>query len=109
MTRLSENCPIPKDIKVRGYARNQVVIGIVHMGIGAFHQALNTEEVLERFGGDWASYGVSLQRPDILNHMIPLYTLLERDGSGGVRLRVIGAGGALCVGKPCCGTRKAQF
>ncbi len=80
----------------RRYDRDAVGIGIVHLGIGAFHrahQALYTDEVLERFGGDWGICGVSLRRPDIRDQLAPqegLYTLLERDGSGDF-IRVIGA------------------
>lgn len=80
----------------RRYQREASEIGIVHLGLGAFHrahQALYTDEVLERFGGDWAICGVSLKRPDIRDQLQPqqgLYTLLERDGSGD-QIRVIGA------------------
>ncbi len=78
------------------YHRDATGIGIVHLGIGAFHrahQALYTDEVLERFGGNWGICGVSLRRPDIRDQLAPqdgLYTLLERDGSGDF-IRVIGA------------------
>jgi fructuronate reductase len=42
--------------------------GIVHLGIGAFHrahQAVFTEDAIDRAGGDWGIIGASLQRPDV--------------------------------------------
>ena len=50
------------------YDRTKSEIGIVHLGIGAFHrahQAVYTDEVLDRFGGDWAICGVSLRSPEM--------------------------------------------
>ena len=96
MSLLRENSLLPRAARGPRYSRDQTGIGIVHLGIGAFHrahQALYTEEVLERFGGDWAICGVSLRSSTVCNQLAPqdgLYTLLERDGSED-RLRVIGA------------------
>jgi len=42
--------------------------GIVHLGIGAFHrghQAVFTEDAIEKNGGDWGIIGASLQRDDV--------------------------------------------
>ena len=42
--------------------------GIVHLGIGAFHrahQAVFTQDAIEKSGGDWGIIGASLQRPDV--------------------------------------------
>jgi fructuronate reductase len=55
--------------------------GIVHLGIGAFHrahQAVFTQDAIEKEGGDWGIVGASLQRddvPDALAHQGCLYTV----------------------------------
>lgn len=87
---------LPPDVAVPGYDRRACGIGIVHLGIGAFHrahQAVYTDDVLARHGGDWAIAGVSLRHADVRDALAPqdgLYTLARRDADG-ERLRVIGA------------------
>ncbi|MFL5863500.1 MAG: mannitol dehydrogenase family protein [Solirubrobacteraceae bacterium] len=71
-------------------------VGIVHLGIGAFHrahQAVYTEDAVAAAGGDWGISGVSQRTATVVEQLGPqdgLYTLAERDGSG-ERLRVIAA------------------
>jgi fructuronate reductase len=71
-------------------------VGIVHLGVGAFHrahQAAYTEAAVAAEGGDWGICGVSQRSPDVVQQLRPqdgLYTLAQRDGAG-ERLRVIGA------------------
>ncbi len=71
-------------------------VGIVHLGIGAFHrahQAVYTEDAIAAEAGDWGICGVSQRSPAVVQQLTPqdgLYTLSERDGAG-ERLRVIGA------------------
>jgi fructuronate reductase len=71
-------------------------VGIVHLGIGAFHrahQAFYTEGAIAAEGGDWGICGVSQRSPAVVEQLGPqdgLYTLSQRDGAG-ERLRVIGA------------------
>ena len=78
------------------YDRAAAGIGIVHLGIGAFHrahQAAYTEDVLNAYGGDWRILGVSLRRPAVCGQLRPqdgLYTLAVQ-GNASRRLRVIGA------------------
>ena len=78
------------------YDRTKSEIGIVHLGIGAFHrahQAVYTDKVLDRFGGDWAICGVSLRSPEMRDALVPqngLYPLLERSGSEN-HVRIIGS------------------
>lgn len=78
------------------YDRDTIGIGIVHLGIGAFHrahQAVYTDDALAASGGDWAICGISLRRPDMADALGPqdgLYTLLVRDGAGDAP-RVIGS------------------
>src|SRR3546814_13939494 len=68
-------------------------IGIVHLGVGAFHkahQAVYIDDTLARHGGDWRIDGISLRgvaAAESLNPQDGLYTLLVRDGhqvQGGV-------------------------
>ena len=71
-------------------------VGIVHLGIGAFHrahQAVYTEDAIAAEGGDWGICGVSQRSAAVVEQLRPqdgLYTLAQRDGAG-ERLRVIGA------------------
>jgi fructuronate reductase len=71
-------------------------VGIVHLGIGAFHrahQAVYTEDAIAAAGGEWGICGVSQRSPSVVEQLAPqdgLYTLAQRDGDG-ERLRVIGA------------------
>jgi fructuronate reductase len=59
-------------------------VGIVHLGIGAFHrahQAVYTAEAMERAGGDWGILGVAQRRPAAVEALAPqagLFGLLER-------------------------------
>lgn len=71
-------------------------VGIVHLGLGAFHrahQAVMTDAALAHAGGDWRIVGVSLRNRAVVDALEPqncLYTLIERDETG-VSGRVIGA------------------
>lgn len=57
--------------------------GMVHLGLGAFfraHGAVYVAEAMARSGGDWGILGVSLQRPDMRDALMPqggVYTALE--------------------------------
>jgi fructuronate reductase len=71
-------------------------VGIVHLGIGAFHrahQAVYTEDAVAAEGGGWGICGVTQRSPAVVEQLRPqdgLYTLAQRDASG-ERLRVIGS------------------
>jgi fructuronate reductase len=71
-------------------------IGIVHIGLGAFHrahQAVYTDDSLNRTPGPWGICGVSLRSPDTRDALAPqdcLYTVAVRDASGD-HLRVVGS------------------
>jgi fructuronate reductase len=71
-------------------------IGIVHLGLGAFHrahQAVYTDDAIALSGGDWGICGVSLKSPtahDQLAAQDNLYSVREVSGSAD-RWRVIGA------------------
>lgn len=61
-------------------------IGIVHLGLGAFHrahQAILTQRALAVAPGPWAIAGASLRSPAMRDALRPqdcLYTLIESDG-----------------------------
>lgn len=102
MTRLSRLDQVPAALRP-GYAPSEHGVGIVHLGLGAFHkahQAALTDLALAASGGDWRILGVSLRSPRAVEEIAPqngLYTLIER-GASGTRARVIGAiAGALCA------------
>jgi fructuronate reductase len=67
-------------------------IGIVHLGLGAFHrahQAVYTEDALRSHGGDWGILGASLQHAGVataLAHQQQLYTVETLDGISGYRV-----------------------
>jgi fructuronate reductase len=78
------------------YERADVLTGIVHLGIGAFHRAHMADyidQVLASGDLRWGITGVSLRSPGVRDQLDPqngLYTLVQRDGSRD-RLRIIGA------------------
>ena len=65
----------------------QAEIGIVHLGLGAFHrahQAILTQRALAMAPGPWAISGASLRGKAVRDALVPqdcLYTLLENDGT----------------------------
>ena len=69
-------------------------VGIVHLGIGAFHrahQAEFTEDAVAATGGDWGICGVTQRSRGVVDQLGPqdgLYSVLER--SERTRLRVVG-------------------
>lgn len=71
-------------------------IGIVHLGLGAFHrahQAVFTEDAVAAGGGDWGICGVTQRSGLVVDQLVPqdgLYTVAVR-GAAGERLRVVGS------------------
>lgn len=71
---------LPGHVARPAYRRADTRIGVVHLGIGAFHrahQALYLDDVLAHDPG-WAISGVSLRHPDVRDALAPqdgLYTL----------------------------------
>jgi len=77
------------------YDREEVVPGIVHLGIGAFHRAHMAVYIDDILKTDprWGIVGASLRRPDTKHALAPqdfLYTVAVRDASG-TTPRVIGS------------------
>ncbi|WP_380058317.1 mannitol dehydrogenase family protein [Falsihalocynthiibacter sp. SS001] len=87
------------NVKPLEYTPSDHDVGIVHLGIGAFHrahQAAYTDRVLAEIGGDWRITGVSLrstQVADALNAQDGRYWLVTRsDQQGGApEFREIGS------------------
>ncbi|HEX6138352.1 MAG TPA: mannitol dehydrogenase family protein [Casimicrobiaceae bacterium] len=87
---------LPADIARPAYRIGDVAVGIVHVGIGAFHrahQAIYTDAALAHAPGPWGICGVSLRSPEVRDRMAPqdgLYTSIEKS-PGGIRRRVVGS------------------
>lgn len=88
---------LPAQVQLPQYDRCQLKSRIVHIGFGAFHrahQALMTDRVLNKHGGDWGICEVSLFGRDTLIKALRqqdnLFTVLEK-GAEGDRAIVIGA------------------
>ena len=87
---------LPREIARPAYDVPAVDIGIVHLGIGAFHrahQAIYTDDALANAVGPWGICGVSLRSPDVRDRLAPqqgLYTAIEKSPQG-VRRRVVGS------------------
>ena len=91
------NQPLPADVQQPSYDRSALRSRIVHIGFGAFHrahQALLTDRVLNRQGGDWGLCEISQFSGDklfeTLRRQDHLYTVLEK-GAAGNQAIVIGA------------------
>ena len=87
---------LPTGIAPPAYDRWSCGVGIVHLGIGAFHRchmAVYTDDVLARTGGDWRILGVSLRSPAIRDQLEPqdgLYTVVVK-GNQTTTARIIGS------------------
>lgn len=79
-----------------GYDRDAQAVGIVHIGIGAFHrahQAWYTDRAMAAGDRDWAIAGVSLRSDEVARQLNPqdgLYTVTERSAAGSAT-RVVAA------------------
>ena len=88
---------LEKTVKIPAYDRSKVDVGIVHLGIGAFHrahQAVYTDDVLTAGATEWGIVGViPLMAPELRNGLEEqdyLYSVCSRDVSGD-SVRVIGS------------------
>jgi len=79
-----------------GYAPADQGVGLVHLGIGAFHrahQAVYTDDAMSAGDRDWRTLGVSLRSGAVRDEIEPqdgLYTVTERSGAV-ERTRLIGS------------------
>ena len=87
---------LPAAVGRPSFAPDALEVGIVHLGIGAFHrahQAAFTQEALAVRSGPWGICGVSLRSADTHDRLAAqdhLYTLIERDAET-ARATIIGA------------------
>jgi fructuronate reductase len=87
---------VPPGIARPPFDRARTGIGIVHLGLGAFHrahQAIYTDDALGAEPGDWAIAGVSLRSADVRDRLLPqdgLYTAVEHSPRGTTR-RIVGS------------------
>jgi fructuronate reductase len=87
---------LPADVVRPAYDLAATRVGIVHLGIGAFHRAHQAVYVEDRLAAgelDWAIVGASLRSPETRDALAPqdgLYTVAVRSGTG-ERLRVVGS------------------
>jgi fructuronate reductase len=94
---------LPQDCGRPAYERARLPVGIVHLGLGAFHrahQAVYTEDALGAAPGPFGICGVSLRSPAVRDRLAPqdgLYSVLTRSAAG-ERLRVVGCLRELLVG-----------
>jgi fructuronate reductase len=98
MKRLSQATlgDLPPAIAKPAYDPRRISVGIVHLGIGAFHRAqtaVYSDDALAQAPGPWGICGVSLRSADVRDRLAPqdgLYTSVEKSPQG-LRRRVIGS------------------
>ena len=87
---------LPVSVARPKYDRSQVKIGVVHLGLGAFHkahQAMIFEAALDSGDLRWGVLGASLRSRGVRDQLAPqggLYTVTVRDGAD-ERTRLVGA------------------
>src|SRR5215218_10017792 len=87
---------LPPEVARPRYDRAALTIGIVHLGIGAFHrahEAVFTEAAIAAGDPRWGILGASLRSPETHDALAPqdfLYTVASRDDDAEA-LQVIGA------------------
>ena len=93
---LSTFADVPATVATPKYDPRLIGIGIVHLGIGAFHRAQTAvycDDALAIEHADWGICGVSLRSADVRDRLVPqdgLYTAVEKSPAG-TRRRVIGS------------------
>ncbi|MFG1359220.1 mannitol dehydrogenase family protein [Xanthobacter pseudotagetidis] len=87
---------LPAAVARPAYDVGAAEVGVVHLGVGAFHrahQAVYLDDVMARGAKGWAVAGASLRAADTYDALAPqdgLYTLAVRSGEGDA-LRVVGS------------------
>lgn len=94
---------VPATVSTPQYDPAKCGVGIVHLGLGAFHkahQAFYTETAMSARGGDWKIIGVSMRNEQIaadFNDQNGLYTIVEK-GIETPKAQIIGSiARALCA------------
>lgn len=86
---------LSQDVVRPAYDPRATTVGIVHLGVGAFHRAHQAVYVDDILASDpqWAIAGASLRRADMRDALAPqdnLFTVAVRSGEG-TELRVVGS------------------
>lgn len=87
---------LPSDVARFAYDPAAIGVGIVHLGIGAFHrahQAVYVDHLLDQGAGHWRILGVSLRSAGVRDQLVPqdgLYAVVEREGAN-ERLTIVGS------------------
>lgn len=96
--RLKRSFIPPVDVKAPSYVPADHGIGIVHIGLGAFHrahQAVYTDTAIGLHGGDWRIMGISLRSQHAVEQLNPqdgLYSVAIRNAPDSrLSLRLIGS------------------
>jgi len=93
---LSKLDNLPPAVGTPKYDPRLIGVGIVHLGIGAFHRAQTavfSDDALAIERADWGICGVSLRSADVRDRLVPqdgLYTAVEKSPAG-TRRRIIGS------------------
>lgn len=87
---------LPDEVRRPDYRFAEHGVGVVHLGLGAFHrahQAIYLDDLMARKGGNWRSLGVSMRSPSVRERLRPqngVYCVAERSPER-EELRVSGA------------------
>ena len=96
MNRLGKNTSLPSSVEYPSFDPAALKVGIVHIGIGAFHrahQAIYTDKAIDARYGDWGIAGASLRSVDIVADLKAQdcrYSVVTR-GADGDRARIVGS------------------
>ncbi|KMT63756.1 mannitol dehydrogenase family protein [Catenovulum maritimum] len=85
LKKMQQNPAEYPNLDLPQYDRESTEIGIVHIGLGAFHrshQAYYVEKVLNEYGGNWGICGVTMRNRELaeaLNSQDGLYSIAKMD------------------------------
>jgi fructuronate reductase len=88
MEALSSCSVLPANVSQPTYNRKLLKLGIVHIGLGAFHrahQAVFTQKAIEKTFGPWGIVAVNLRSPEpvkALQQQEGLYSVITRSADG---------------------------
>ena len=100
MTSPAQSAHLPPGVEAPRYARSDLTVGIVHIGVGGFHrshQAMYLDRLMNQgLARDWAICGVGLlpgdaRMRDVLRAQDHRYTLVLRHPDGHEEVRVVGS------------------
>jgi fructuronate reductase len=83
---------VPTGVRRPLFGPEQLTVGVVHLGVGAFHrahQAVYTEDALSKDDLRWGILGISLRRPDAAQQLLPqdcLFTVEQLGASADYRI-----------------------